>query len=330
MERSNRRPTQRTGPVVDRYEYRNAAGELIFVVSRHNTKGFSVSAVPRGSYPSLLYRLPDLLAADLTHSVFVAEGEKDADRLRADDLIGTCNAFGGGRGKWKGGYSRSLRGRSVVILPDTDPTGQEHAVDVAEQLHRFGASVRIVRLPGLPPNGDVSEWFDAGGTAADLILPADAQQVWEPPRGIDILPVHRDPRRGWENYTAGEWNCLAGKRQEIYNSALPTIEKLLRLLLTEPTAEPLKQADISHCLGVSVRRVRQLEYGSIPLAIGANCRRAAAPKKAAIRYLLFTIEVRGSANRTMARSTSHGRFFRPVQPDATTPQLGSNADENGF
>ena len=61
----------------------------------------------------MLYRLPELMAANSSATVFVCEGEKDVDLLRELGLVATTNPLGGG--KWLDGYSRFLKGREVVI-----------------------------------------------------------------------------------------------------------------------------------------------------------------------------------------------------------------------
>jgi hypothetical protein len=66
----------------------------------------------------------------------------------------------------------------VVILPDNDEPGRKHAEQIAEALHGIAASVLILELPDLPPKGDVSDWFSAGGTASKLYeLVAQARQA---------------------------------------------------------------------------------------------------------------------------------------------------------
>ena len=112
------------------------------------------------------YRLPELLAADPAVPVHLGEGEKDVDRLRALGLTATCNPMGAG--KWRPEYNSHLQGRAVVILPDKDDAGRDHAQKVARSLHGIAASVKIVELPDLPAKGDVSDWLDAGGTVEYL------------------------------------------------------------------------------------------------------------------------------------------------------------------
>ena len=111
--------------------------------------------------------------------VFLVEGEKDADRLAALGFIATTNA--GGAGKWKASHSESLRGRHVLILPDNDEPGSRHAQVVARALQGVAASVRLLKLPGIPEKGDVSDWISAGGTAAQLKALARSAEEWRPP-----------------------------------------------------------------------------------------------------------------------------------------------------
>ncbi|MGA9994659.1 MAG: AAA family ATPase [Pyrinomonadaceae bacterium] len=112
------------------------------------------------------YRLPELLASDKSLPVFIPEGEKDCNNLANLGLIATTNV--GGAKKWRDEYSEYLRGRDVVILPDNDEPGREHAQQVARSLHGIAASVKIINLPDLQPKGDVSDWLDAGGTVEQL------------------------------------------------------------------------------------------------------------------------------------------------------------------
>src|SRR5262249_49084426 len=110
----------------------------------------------------VLYRLPELRAADPSMPVFLLEGEKDADALAALGFVATTSS--GGAEKWKlaaDNYNESLRGRDVVILPDNDDKGGAHAEDVAR-------GVRIVGLPGLPDKGDMSDWLAAGHRSDEL------------------------------------------------------------------------------------------------------------------------------------------------------------------
>ncbi len=132
------------------------------------------------------YRLPELLA-EPTRPVVVVEGEKDADNLARIGVLATCNA--GGAGKWTAEHAEFLRGRRVVIVPDNDDAGRNHAQQVARTLHGIAESVRMVELPGLPAKGDASDWIAAGGTKAELKRLADAAPEWTPTPALEAGPI---------------------------------------------------------------------------------------------------------------------------------------------
>lgn len=157
-------PRRAKGVIVATYDYRDSAGGLIFQVVREQPKAFK-QRQPDGQggwlwqKPSvrLVYRLPELLAS--TGRVYVPEGEKDCDNLAALGLTATCAPEGAG--KWKEEHSAFLAGRDVVVLADNDQAGELHAVAVATSLTGVASSVKVLRLPGLPAKGDVSDWIEA-------------------------------------------------------------------------------------------------------------------------------------------------------------------------
>lgn len=116
--------------------------------------------------PLYPYRLPELLKA-VHNTVFVCEGEKDADRLTQLGFVATTNPMGAGC--WHADLNHWFKGRTCYILEDNDDAGRKHAREVAEALQPIAESVRIVSLPGLPDKGDVSDWLDAGGDHGKLI-----------------------------------------------------------------------------------------------------------------------------------------------------------------
>ena len=160
--------------IVATYDYHDQHGQLLFQVVRYDPKDFRQRR-PDGSggwiwkldgVDRVLYRLPELLQAAPYATVFICEGEKDCNALHDRGLIATTNP--GGAGKWLPSMSEHLRDRNVVILPDNDDAGEKHADDVARALQGIAKSVRVLRLPGLPDKGDLSDWLAAGGTAEEL------------------------------------------------------------------------------------------------------------------------------------------------------------------
>jgi len=129
--------------------------------------------------PPVLYRLPQVRSkAEAGGRVFVVEGEKDVHTLEEAGFVATCNPQGAGT--WRDEHTEALQGAHVVVLPDNDEEGAEHAEDVARACADAAASVRVVELPGLPPKGDVTDWFEAGGTRDELERLADETPEREP------------------------------------------------------------------------------------------------------------------------------------------------------
>jgi RecA-family ATPase len=158
--------------VVATYSYVSADGEVLYEVLRMQPKSFRQRRpVTGGGYAyslagvqPVLYRLPELLKyPDAT--IFLCEGEKDADRLGSLDLTATTIS---GSTAWTPELAEPLRGRNVFILVDNDGPGATKAEKAALALHGVAASVRLVLLPDLPPGGDVSDYLDAGRTRQQL------------------------------------------------------------------------------------------------------------------------------------------------------------------
>jgi hypothetical protein len=148
-----------------RYPYIDADGTLLYEVVRHHPKRFEVvdpfgRVVPDGTIPAyVLYRLPELLAADPADTVYFVEGEKDVETLRTLGLVATTNP-GGARHGWQPCYVEHFRGRHVVILPDADGPGRRLADAVAAGLDGVATTVIRLELPGLRGGADVSDWLN--------------------------------------------------------------------------------------------------------------------------------------------------------------------------
>jgi putative DNA primase/helicase len=156
------------------YDYRDETDKVLYQAVRFEPKNF-LQRRPDGAggwewklngVRRVLYRLPELLAANHSRTVLIVEGEKDCDRLVQFGLVATTNA--GGAGKWRDEYNEALRGRKVVILPDNDEPGRKHAQQVAGSLRGVAESVKIVELPRLPEKGDVSDWLARGNGIKEL------------------------------------------------------------------------------------------------------------------------------------------------------------------
>ncbi len=171
--------------LVKTYEYHNADGSPNKLVARYESVGDSgdgkrkktfLQYRPDGSggwvagvkgLPEVPYRLPELLASSVDEIVFVVEGEKCAEALVGLGLVATTNAGGGG--KWPKEFAEHFYDRDVVVLPDNDKTGADHAYKVVRSLRPDCRLINTVTLPGLGESEDVFDWIARGGTRAELL-----------------------------------------------------------------------------------------------------------------------------------------------------------------
>ncbi|MGA9786504.1 MAG: AAA family ATPase, partial [Candidatus Sulfotelmatobacter sp.] len=189
------------GPEVEAsYTYRDALGNVVFRKLRYPGKKFVCQRPTaaggwenglEGISTKPLYRLPELIRS--TYAV-VTEGEKDADCLVTADLsqfepnglpVSVTTNFDGA-GHWRSEYNAYFAGRTVSILPDNDPQGEAHGLDVARGIYPFAAGVKIVKLPGLPEGGDVSDYLDSGHSVEDLIREIVATPPWRPEDAVEV------------------------------------------------------------------------------------------------------------------------------------------------
>lgn len=169
------------------YSYYSENNELLYQVVRTEPKGFFQRRPDdKGGWinklkgiKTVLYKLPYLKKAIQNKEIiFFVEGEKDVDTLFEMALTATTIPMGAG--KWKEHYREFLRDANVVILPDNDKPGKDHAKDVATSLTGIASSVKILDLPGLQEKGDVTDWFNAGGTTEELKRLAEEAEEWSP------------------------------------------------------------------------------------------------------------------------------------------------------
>lgn len=163
--------------IVAEYDYRNRSGAMLYQVVRFEPKGFC-QRYPDGAggwtwkkHPDqVLYRLPEVIEAPI---VFVVEGEKDVETLRARGFVATTPA-GGASAPWLPGFTEALRGREVVIWPDADAPGRKKALVIAQAL--LGAAARIT-LFDIAGAKDASEWFEQGHSETELIAHVEGEGV---------------------------------------------------------------------------------------------------------------------------------------------------------
>jgi replicative DNA helicase len=137
------------------------------------------------------YRLPEILAAQaLGRTVYVVEGEKDADRLASMGLTATSSPMGAG--KWLNEFAAFFRGLNVVVIADRDEKGFAHAGDVYRSLAGVAESVSVVMAAVNRKGADVSDHLDSGFTMDDL-EPAARTKPVDPVDPIPVVETVLDP-----------------------------------------------------------------------------------------------------------------------------------------
>jgi putative DNA primase/helicase len=147
------------------YPYFTEDGVLLYVVERWaNPKTFRCRPGLPPVADRVLYRANALKwAREHGATIYVTEGEKDANRLSDLGLVSTTNV--GGAGKWLPHYSEAVAGCPVVVIADNDEPGHAHARAVAEAVREHAMSVSVVA----PRYGkDLSELLDLGWTMLGL------------------------------------------------------------------------------------------------------------------------------------------------------------------
>jgi hypothetical protein len=119
----------------------------------------------------VLYRLPEILKGIAEgNTVYLVEGEKDADKLAGYGLLATTSSESL---KWTDEFTEVLKGADVVILYDMDVTGLARRDLLCKALHSKVKRLRVVDLPGLEyresHGPDVSDWLAQGHQTAELV-----------------------------------------------------------------------------------------------------------------------------------------------------------------
>jgi hypothetical protein len=172
-QRRNNGAHQPKRKIVAEYDYTDESRSPLYQVVRYDPKDFRQRR-PDGNggwiwnldgVRRVPYRLPEILQyPDAT--VFVCEGEKDADRVASLKHCATTVASG----KWTDDCAKPLAGRDIIILQDNDDAGAKKALTAAQALQGVAKTIRIVPLPDLKPGGDVSDWLDADPQRADKLV----------------------------------------------------------------------------------------------------------------------------------------------------------------
>jgi hypothetical protein len=177
--------------VVERIQYRNVDGS--FVQKDNKPKKQFRQKRPDPDHPGkwinniqgcrgLPYRLPEVIEAIANdHPIAIVEGEAKADLLASWNTVATCNA--GGAKNWKAQHASFLKDADVILVPDHDDVGRQHANVVGGSLVGIARRIRMLVLPGLRPKGDIINWAADGGTREKLDILIESAPDWQPSPG---------------------------------------------------------------------------------------------------------------------------------------------------
>lgn len=122
----------------------------------------------------VVYGLPEVIAAVAAGTtIYICEGEKDAEALRALGKVATCNPMGAG--KWRDEYTQFFVGAAVIIVADRDEPGRAHAEQVKQSLQGVARDIWVVQAR-------------SGKDAADHLAAGHAVE--------QFMPLRQPVRRG--------------------------------------------------------------------------------------------------------------------------------------
>jgi 5S rRNA maturation endonuclease (ribonuclease M5) len=151
------------------YKYVDENDVLLFEVVRHPGKRFHQRKANGDTNLNgtrrVLYRLPEVVKAiQRGATIYLTEGEKDAESLRAIGKVATCSP--GGANNWKDEYASFLTDANVIITQDRDDAGRAYAAAVKESLKGIARAVKVVEAK---VGKDVTDHLEAGCAVEELV-----------------------------------------------------------------------------------------------------------------------------------------------------------------
>lgn len=190
------------------YPYEDENGTLLYEKLRDPEKKFTYRR-PDGSggfiynlngIKPVLYRLPALIAeqrAPTSRTVFITEGEKDADNLVNLGLVATT---AGSSSSWKPEFGKLFKGLPVVVCEDNDQAGKACSEKVCLSLFGHAASIRLLTFRDMTEGSDVSNWLDNGADKAKLIEKVERLPLWNG----NALTTKEKPKKKSKKQDSGE------------------------------------------------------------------------------------------------------------------------------
>lgn len=222
-----------------RYDYVDLNGKLVYSVYRMehpSRKKEFLQGTPEhwgiADVTPIPYNWPAVHASDWA---VIVEGEKDVETLKAIGIPATTNS--GGAKKWRPEFADYLAGKRIIILPDNDEAGREHAELVARDLYGKATGIRIVQCSKLP-KGDVTDYFtQEGGCWESLAQMISAAPDYEPAEINQVEAAKAANKKPFRNYTIEEKEI---GRRKVVNKIPRQINELVRDLHTRLLGAPFK------------------------------------------------------------------------------------------
>lgn len=206
--------------------YRDRAGKLLRYVLRNDAKGNEPKLIRPLTYgtlkgkagwhykqpasPRCLYGLERLDNAP----VILQEGELKTDQVQALLPGYACLSLTGGTGGRNHNDLAPLEGRVVILVPDNDAGGRDAMREIARQLRKLGAAVKLIDLTGQPDKWDLGDAVKEGWDAPKL-------EAFLKERAVDELP---DPESGDDlegEDPDAEWKEDGGERDKRSMAPIP-------------------------------------------------------------------------------------------------------------
>lgn len=165
---------------------RFSIGEKTALWYRYENGGFNKKA-GLGKFKPPLYHLDRISGSD---TVYIAEGEKDAETLEKMGFTATTSPNGAGS-KWKAEYNSFLSGKNCIVLSDNDDAGTKAGHDTVGSLCAAGIQVRLISAKEIYPDvqnkGDISDIASAVGfdKAREMLCEAvERSKLYEIPETV--------------------------------------------------------------------------------------------------------------------------------------------------
>ena len=212
-----RREETKRDEVTDVYKYVDEFGEVLYEVLRYYPKSFRQRRPVASGYEwklgdvrRVLYRLPSILVLDDDDTIYLVEGEKDADRLVREGVNATT--WAGGAGAWgqiAEHANEVLAHQNVIVVADNDEPGFKCADTIRATL----TNAKTVTVLKAAAGKDVSDHLNAG-LALDALVPVGAKVETKAAPIFTTFDTMEDEKYEWawpSMIPYGELTILSGQ-----------------------------------------------------------------------------------------------------------------------